>query len=106
MVLSYASMGASAIMNLLNRSNILMVAEGLDVFQVAVPHNLVHRTLAGANISGQTGCTVVALHVDGNTEINPDPHRPLPADGKLTLIGSVEDENRFLARFGNHPSEA
>lgn len=36
-VLSYASMGASAVMNLLQRSEILMVAEGLDLFEVRVP---------------------------------------------------------------------
>jgi Trk K+ transport system NAD-binding subunit len=100
-VLSYASLGANAIMNLLNRSNILMVAEGLDIFKIDVPDGLVGKSIAEANIRRRSGCTVVALHTEESTEINPDPYRPLPRDAELVLIGTVEAENRFLRQF-NH----
>jgi Trk K+ transport system NAD-binding subunit len=98
-VLSYASLGANAILNLLNRSNILMVAEGLDIFKIGVPEGLVGRSIAEADIRRRSGCTVVALSVGEITEINPDPYRPLPEDGELVLIGTVEAENRFLRQF-------
>ena len=39
-VASYASMGANAIFNLLQRSDVLMVAEGLSVFKVKMPASL------------------------------------------------------------------
>ncbi|RIK38275.1 MAG: potassium transporter TrkA [Chloroflexi bacterium] len=99
-VLSYASMGAHTILNLLQRSNTLMVAEGLDIFRVKVPRSLVGRTLAEVDLRSTTGCTVVALMRGEKMEINPDPHRPLPPDIKLVLIGASEAEDRFLARYG------
>lgn len=98
-VLSYASMGASAILNLLNRGEILMVAEGLDVFEMKTPENLVGKTIAESKIRDLTGCTVVALEQGGVTHINPDPFIPLSADTNMILIGTVAAESRFLKRF-------
>lgn len=60
-VMSYASMGANAIFNLLERSDILMVDEGLDVFKVKIPVSLVGKSLANSSIRRETGCTVIAL---------------------------------------------
>jgi Trk K+ transport system NAD-binding subunit len=97
-VLSYASMGSDAIINLLQRSNILMVSEGLDAFAVQTPAFLAGKTLAETDIYRSTGCTVVALAINGETEINPDPQRPLPADAELILIGTVEAQAKFLKR--------
>ncbi len=98
-VLSYASMGSDAIMNLLQRSNILMVSEGLDAFAVQTPESLAGKTLAETDIRQQTGCTLVALNHNGETEINPDPDRPLPANAELILIGTVEAQTEFLEQF-------
>ena len=98
-VLSYASMGADAIMSLLQRSNILMVSEGLDAFAIQTPPTLAGRTLAESDIRGQTGCTVVALEQDGGTMINPDPDQPLPAAGEIILIGTVEAQDAFFRQF-------
>ncbi|MFN3981198.1 MAG: potassium channel family protein [Caldilinea sp.] len=98
-VLSYASMGASAILNLLNRGEILMVAEGLDVFEMQTPASLVGKTIAESDIRALTGCTVVAIEQNGVTHINPDPFIPLPADAQMILIGTVAAESRFLKRF-------
>ena len=98
-VLSYASMGSNAVISLLSRSNILMVAEGLDVFEVEAPAGLVGRSLASAQIRNETGCTVVALRQGEATTVNPDPNAPLPAGAELILIGSVEAEERFLKLY-------
>jgi len=100
-VMSYASMGANAMFNLLNRSNILMVAEGLDVFEVEVPADLVGKTIAASEIRHKTGCTVVALRSADSLQINPDPHQPLPAHGKLILIGTVASEQQFFKRYSS-----
>lgn len=103
-VLSYASMGANAILNLLHRSNILMVAEGLDVFKVRVPQSLVGRTLAEIDLPSHTGCTVIALYTNGEMQTNPPIHQPLPLNAHLVLIGHIEAEERFLARYGKEIS--
>jgi voltage-gated potassium channel len=103
-VLSYASTGATAIVNLIGRDNILMLAEGLDVFEVEIPDTLTGKTIAQCDIRKRTGCTVIALHLDNYVEVMPDPHRPLPAEGRIILIGVPEAEKRFLKLYKNNGS--
>jgi Trk K+ transport system NAD-binding subunit len=98
-VLSYASMGSDAIINLLSRSNILMVSEGLDAFVVHVPPTLAGKTLAETNIRAKTGTTVIALDHNGHTIVNPEPDRPLPANAEMILIGTDEAQEKFFSRY-------
>ena len=100
-VMSYASMGANAVFNFLERGNTMMVAEGLELFRVKMPASLAGKTIADSGIRRRTGCTIIALDSDGTTKINPEPTRPLPAGAEMILIGSAEDESRFLAKFVN-----
>jgi Trk K+ transport system NAD-binding subunit len=95
-VLSYASMGATAIFNFLKQTNILLLAEGLHVTETDLPYRLEGKTLAEAAIPHQTGCTVVALRYRGKTEINPGPDRRLEVGAELVLICTPEAEKRFL----------
>jgi Trk K+ transport system NAD-binding subunit len=96
MVLSYASMGASSIINLLQRSKILMIAEGLDLFKVPVPADLAGKTIAESTIREKTGCSVVAVRTERGMEIAPNPSQILPADADIVIIGTAEAEERFL----------
>jgi len=98
-VMSYASMGANAILTLLDRSDVLMVAEGLDVFRVPIPAALAGRRLADVDLRRKTGCTLVAWQRGGDMHLNPDPHQPLPAEAELILIGTVAAETAFLEQF-------
>jgi len=100
-VMSYASMGANAVFNLLERGGAPMVAEGLELFRVTMPASLAGKTIAEAGIRRRTGCTVIALDSDGTTKINPDPTLPLPTGAEMIVIGSAEDESRFLRKFAN-----
>lgn len=99
-VMSYASLGANAIFKYLERGDNLMVTEGLDVLKLRMPDSLAGRTMVEAGIRRRTGCTVVALEVDGKTEIAMDPTTPLPAEAEIILIGSQEGQSRFLRTFG------
>ena len=97
--MSYASLGANAILTLLDRSDVLMVAEGLDVFRVPMPTALVGRTLAEVKIREKTDCTVVAWQIGDKITLNPDPNTPMPARSELILIGAVTAERDFLQRY-------
>lgn len=99
-VMSYASMGASTIVNLLRRGSTVMVTEGLDVFQVPVPRAFVGRTLLHLEAQQLGGCHVVALSTAGSMQVNPAPALPLPAEAALILIGTTEAEKAFLQRYG------
>jgi voltage-gated potassium channel len=100
-VMSYASMGANTILNLLKRNDILMVAEGLDLVKVKVPRSLRGRTLSESSIRRETDCTVIAVETKEGLNINPDPKMPLPEDAEIILIGSVESENKFFKVYGD-----
>ena len=99
-VMSYASMGANAVFNILEQDDVVMVAEGLDVFRVKVPPRLTGVTLEQSGIRTETGCSVVALENDGETIINPPADLPLP-DGtaELILVGTTESQREFIARY-------
>ena len=99
-VMSYATTGATAISNLLKRVDILLVAEGLHIFRLDTPPALVGRCLAESDIRRTTGCTVIAIGTAEHFDANPDALRPLAADSDLVLVGDVEAESRFIARYG------
>lgn len=98
-VLSYASMGANAIMSFLDRGDILVIAEGLSIFKVKTPKVLHGKSIAEARIRQETGCTVVAVALNGGTIINPDPHMQLNAQMELVLIGTTKAEDAFLRQY-------
>ena len=98
-VMSYASMGSDALFNLLQRSDLLMIAEGLNVFKIRVPKELAGKTLAEANIRHRTGCSVIGIDSNDKTMTNPGPDSALPGDGDMVLIGTPEGETEFLRRF-------
>lgn len=104
-VLSYASMGATAIFNFLQRTGILMVAEGLHVAETEMPVMLSGKTLAEAAIPRETQCNVVALQTANGLEINPGPAAVLTSGTKLVLICTPEAEKRFVERYGGRSLE-
>jgi Trk K+ transport system NAD-binding subunit len=99
-VLSYASMGANAILNLLKKSDTLMVAEGLDLLKVKVPAQLVGQSIAETSIRKETGCTIIAIKTKDSLEVNPDPSSLLPKDAEIILIGTADAEDKFFKEYG------
>lgn len=100
-VMSYATMGANAIFNLLERGEVLMLAEGLNIFKVKIPKALADKKLNETNIREETGCTVVALHKGDEMDINPDPESVLDKDEEMVLIGTLESEQKFLNKYAH-----
>ncbi len=98
-VISYASMGADKIFNLLKRSDILMVAEGLDVFRIKTPTVLTGKLIRDTTIRKDTGCNIIAVHAEGKSYVNPESHVVLHPGSELVLIGTDEAENRFLQLY-------
>ncbi|WP_199773833.1 potassium channel family protein [Stieleria maiorica] len=60
-VISEASMGENGIFNLLRRSDVLLIAEGLDLFKVRVPSSLAGKTLVEGAVRQRTGCSVIVF---------------------------------------------
>jgi len=98
-VLSYASLGATAIWNASGGHRTVVLAEGLEVFRLPMPRSMAGRSLMQCAVSVETGCYVVATARNGDMTTNPDPSKPLPPDADLVVIGDEESEQRFLERF-------
>lgn len=98
-VMSYASMGSNSLFNLLKRCDLLMIAEGLDVFKMPVPDELVGVSLSDASIRSKTSCSVIGIDINNKTLTNPSPNEVFPEGGEIILIGTPEGEAAFLKQF-------
>lgn len=94
-VMSYASMGSNAIYNYLERDEVLMIAEGLNVFRTPTPQIMQNKSIRNIDLRKETGCSIVAIQNGDNMMINPDPDYILNADTELVIIGSYESEKEF-----------
>jgi Trk K+ transport system NAD-binding subunit len=98
-VMSQDHMGANTIFNLLNRAEILMVTEGLDVFSQKTPKSLVDVKVKDSKITEKTGCSIVAIKGSAGTVITPSPENQFSEDGEIILIGDEAAEKSFEAKF-------
>jgi voltage-gated potassium channel len=103
-VLSYASMGANSVFNLLRGGEHLLLAEGLSIFPSSIPPSIAGRTLGDSKIRTRTGCTVISVESGSTRELNPGLDCVLPEGGRFFLVGTLEAEDRFLEAF--HPAKA
>lgn len=94
-VMSYASMGANTIFNILEGQDVMMLAEGLNIFNHKVGITLAGKNLIQTDIRKKTGCTVLAIRENGEMTINPDPELKLNKNQELILIGESEGEKMF-----------
>lgn len=99
-VLSYATTGATVLYNLLKRTDVLLLAEGLHVFRLPTPLGLQGKTLATSGIRQTTGCNVIAVVRKSQFDINPDATVPLEPGTELVVIGDAESESRFHKMYG------
>ena len=98
-VMSQDHMGANTFFNLLNRAEILMVTEGLDVFSQKTPPALVGVSVKDCNVREKTGCSIVAIKNMKETVITPSPSDTFSEDGEIILIGDEEAEKAFEEKF-------
>ena len=100
-MMSQDHMGANTIFNLLNRAEILMVTEGLDVFSQATPKSLVGVKVKDCKITEKTCCSIVAIKGDSGTTITPSPENKFSENGEIILIGDETAEKSFESKFCN-----
>jgi len=99
LVLSYASMGANLIVNLIKPDEITMFTEGLNIFSVQVPLKLVGTSLFDSKLFSHTDCSVVAIKTNGEMIVGPDPMIPLKRGDEMILIGTTESEKKFAVLY-------
>ncbi len=98
-VMSYATMGSNAIFNVLERDDVVMIAEGLSVFTVTLPDSLNGKNIIESGVRPNTGCSVLALNLNGKQRVNPDPNIKFEKGDELVLIGSITAEQKFMKQY-------
>lgn len=99
MVMSYTNIGADAIFNLLNKGNIILIAEGLQVFSVLAPETLKGKCLSESDIRSQTGCSVIAIKNNSDVNLNPMPETVINKADEIILIGTSDSQKIFMEKF-------
>ena len=100
-VMSQDHMGANTIFNLLNRAEILMVTEGLDIFSQKTPKSLVNIKVKDSKVREKTGCSIVAIKGESGSVITPSPNDFFSEAGEIILIGDEAAEKAFEEKFCN-----
>ncbi|MCC5940402.1 MAG: NAD-binding protein [Balneolaceae bacterium] len=98
-VMSYASMGANSIFNIIEGQDVLILAEGLNIFNHKVNKLLADKSLIESDIRKNTGCTVVAIKCKEGMKVSPQPDRKLREGEEIVLIGSSESETEFVKLY-------
>jgi Trk K+ transport system NAD-binding subunit len=98
-VLSYSSLGAEAVMSLLEGHELVILGEGVDLFSVRLPRSLENKTLAETGIGSRTGLSVVAVRQDSLLVTSLRASMQLEAGAQLIMLGSVLQRRAFDAAF-------
>jgi Trk K+ transport system NAD-binding subunit len=99
LVLSNATLATNIITNVLPPGRVFALTEGLNVFRVKAPAAFVGVSLRDSNLRPDTQCNVVAVRSGDELYIPPNPAMPLQDGDELILIGTVEAERAFMAKY-------
>jgi Trk K+ transport system NAD-binding subunit len=94
-VLSYATLGVESVMSLLRGHELVVLAEGVELFSVAVPRKLHGRKLEETGIGSSTGMSAVALERGGTLVTQLTRETVLEEGSKLIMLGSLEQRRKF-----------
>lgn len=94
-VMSYASLGAGTIFQLLQPNEISLFTEGLVVLQRQAGSRYAGTTILTCGIREQTGLSVIAIRKGDHLEISPKPQTPIAEMDELIFIGTSDQEKLF-----------
>ncbi|PLX82320.1 MAG: potassium transporter TrkA [Desulfuromonas sp.] len=98
-VLSYPSLGAEAVMSLLQRRESVILGEGFDLFYVPTPAPLAGQSLASSHIRSRTGLNVLALRLPDGGVVPVTASTVLEPDCELVMLGSESQRQSFTEEF-------
>jgi len=99
-VLSYASLGVESIYSILQGKELIMLAEGVDLFSVELPRSLHGKQLAETDIGARTGLSVVAIQNSGEIQTDLSGSTALEPGMELLMLGSNQQRQEFVEVFG------
>jgi Trk K+ transport system NAD-binding subunit len=98
-VLSYDELGVDAVMSIVERQELVVLGEGIDLFTVRLPRSLENRTLAETGIGSRTGLSVVAVQQDGQLTTALSSDMVLAPGTDLIMLGSLSQRRAFASAY-------
>ncbi len=98
-VLSYAPLGAESVVSLVQGRDPVVIGEGVELFHVRVPPKISGQSLADSGIGQDTGLLVLAIRTENEVDANPQPGTTLPGGARLTVLGTLEQFQKFKEKF-------
>ncbi|MCG6931172.1 MAG: NAD-binding protein [Desulfofustis sp.] len=96
-VMSYSSLGAGTIFQLLRPNEVSLFTEGLIVMNRRAGSDLSGKTIMQSGIREQTGFSIIAIRRHGRLAISPEPGTVIGEDDELIVIGTAENEKLFAS---------
>jgi len=100
LVLSYAGLGMESILSLARDRTLVLLSEGLELFEERIPPMLIGTTLADSAIGQRTGLIVVAIETEGRLSPAPRAQDTLSGSSQLYMIGAAEQHHEFRRIYG------
>ena len=97
LVMSYTSLAAGVIFQLLKPDDFSLYAEGLAVFHRSAGKRFAGKSITESTIREQTGFSVIAIRRAERLTVSPDPDLRLEEDDEIYAIGNAENAGQFLA---------
>jgi Trk K+ transport system NAD-binding subunit len=97
LVMSYTSLAAGVIFQLLKPDDFSLYAEGLAVFNRLAGNRFAGKTITESTIREQTGFSVIAVRRNERLTVSPSPDLQLEEDDEIYVIGSAENAALFHA---------
>ena len=98
-VLSYAALGVEVVSSVVEERELLMLGEGVGLFDIPLPGGLTGRALVDAEISERTGLNVIAVREDGHLRLPPFGGGAVSPDAALIALGTPEQRRAFTESF-------
>ena len=98
-VLSYAALGAEAVVSMLEGHELVSLGEDVDLFSVSLPRALAGKPLSDSGIGSQTGLSVVAVQQDGQLITNLHASMTLEPGAELFMLGTIQQRTAFAKAF-------
>ena len=98
-VLSYASLGVHSVLALVQGRDRVVLGEGADLFQIAVPRSLIGVSMADARIPERTGLYIIALEHNKQVEQMPADDYVMQEGWNMFALGTPLDRERFRAVY-------
>ena len=95
LVMSYASLGAGTIYQILQPDGISLFSEGLAVLSITAGVQFGGKSIKHSTIREKTGCSILAIKRQEQMIMGPEPDFEITETDELIIIGTTENEKRI-----------